>query len=284
MIDYIDRAQKLLKKLLESQCDLEDKRWQIVGDILQEGCLRNSDFRFIERYNRAILDFHLHGSLVFNGGNNGRDRRWKFCAILERGPDKSTIKGRMRENMPAVYRDDGRIKAAMFVDIRELTQLPKNLGCRIPSVVRLQALNECMCTIGNPLKHGLFSEQNVFWNGRTMTSGLLHQKRKLALTGNGVGQGLPVIPFDKFEKQVIECRPELVNHFTSKEGDVSRGFSSDAQCFFAVRISNDLVRLTSCVFGNALIDELTMVECPGKFPASGLNGEAFHEKENSKDG
>jgi len=279
--DHFDKANALLKELLENQCDLEDERWQAVGDILQEGCLRLSRFRFVERYNRSILDFHLHGSLVFDVGYGRRNRSWKFCAVLQRGSDKYATKCGMSKNVPAVYYGDGRVKATMLVDVREFTQHPKQLRSRIPSVIRLQTLDKCICFIGNPLEQLLLREQDVFWNGRTVSSGTGVQKRELAFPRNLFRHRFSIVPFDKLEKQVIERRPELIKHFASKERNVGRRLSNDAQCFFAIRISDNFVRLTSCVFGDASLDQLAMIECPRKFPTSGLNREAAHAKENS---
>jgi hypothetical protein len=77
-----------------------------------------------------------------------------------------------------------------------------------------------------------------------------------------------MVPLDQFEEEVIQRRPDLINNLARNYGDIGRGVMGDIQCVFAIRVRNDYTRLSVGVFGDALIQHVTMLHCPEDFESS----------------
>jgi hypothetical protein len=72
------------------------------------------------------------------------------------------------------------------------------------------------------------------------------------------------IKFDEIKSQVIQSRPELIKNFPGYDGKFGRR-SSSSEYFFAVRLRDDFVRISSGIRGNAAFDFLNMFRCPENF-------------------
>jgi len=264
-----DLPSKALQELLEHGCDLEDKRWQAINDILNEGCLRRAKLRFVERYDRNVLSFHLHGSIVRNAG---MPRLREFCAVIEKWRDNGApIPFGMEEGVFPIDSGNDGIQATMFVDVRQFAEQSKQIGSFMPSVIRLQTLDECKRHIGNPNSVG----EEVISPKRPASNGPNSSQRELAIV-DVPSRERRVISLDKIEEQVVKGGPELIDNLASIQRDLRRRLLRDLQCFFAIRLADNFIRLTACIFGNASLNGLTMFHCPEDFPGSGFNGGA-HE-------
>jgi len=97
------------------------------------------------------------------------------------------------------------------------------------------------------------------WNG----FGELELQRKFAVPLPVEGQD-GIACFDETERQVIECRPHLVQGFTNGDSHIVRG-ERNLHCSFALRLHDDFVRFTSGISGNAVFDFLDVFRCPEEF-------------------
>jgi hypothetical protein len=255
---------KLLKELTKGGADAEDPRWQLVYDILYRGGLERSKFRFVERYLNDIIVFHFHGTLV----NLGRmDRLIEFCATLEHGHDSGTTKSSFSTYcVPSRNAGNSGIQMSMLVDVREYAQHPEKFMPVVPSIVRLQPLNECKCLMGNTVWDDAFSEK-ASRDGRSSMgiSGGIQGQREHNPVSHLVGDGAIPVPLDKIEKNVVERRPELIDDFASEYGNLDRGLLGDLQCWCTLRLGDFSIRVSAAIFGNALFDRLILFHCPNDF-------------------
>ncbi len=100
---------------------------------------------FIEGYIEGEVEVHLHFLVRINGcGSVPR----KFCAVLQREGDRGQVKGNevkvfSTEAEPNKSRS-GHMSEAMFIISVKHMETPQRVCCNIPSVVRLQALDNCL--------------------------------------------------------------------------------------------------------------------------------------------
>ena len=265
--DPFDDAIALAKELLELDCDPEDVRWQVVYDLAKRGALRGSEFRLIERYIKMDVTFHLHFSLQYVGVVM---QRHNLCAVFEGNAQDHAGSAVTNGDLASMSADHCGRKVTMLVDVREYNQEPEKVMPRIASVVRLQTLDECIRTAGHPVKQTLFTEEYFLPNRRGVSGGLNTDDRELARPLDLSGKISAMRPFDKLEKQMIQCGSAMVDDFSSEHGDVDRGLFEDVQCRCSVRIGNDFNRFILSVFGNAVIENPTLLHCPDDFGPSGL--------------
>jgi hypothetical protein len=64
------------------------------------------------------------------------------------------------------------------------------------------------------------------------------------------------IQLDEIERQVIECRPELINSLTNQDSNSGRRVGGKVELLLSVRLFHDQVRVVSDVLGDALLDRL----------------------------
>lgn len=266
---YFTDGVQLLEKLTKEQADPKDERWEIVHDLLYRGGLERSKFRFMERYSNGVLVFHLHGVLV---DIHKMQRLVEFCATCEPWDEKRAGDSAWPCNdVPSMNCGNSGIQASMFVDVREEAQHPEKLMPAMRSIVRLQTLDECKRRFGNAIGNRALAKITP-GDGRDFRgiTGRIETKRELQSFGDLVGHGANPIPFDKIEKHMIERRPELVEDFASNHGEFNRRVLDGLQCWYAIRLSDYSVRLTAAVFGDAIFQGLTLLQCPEDFCLSGL--------------
>ena len=172
-----------------------------------------------------------------------------------------------------------RIEATMFVDIRELSKHPEEPMVKIPSIVRLQSLDECKRFVGNPRK--IFTE-HALWDGRTplerLRLGDICPQGELGRMDQFGGEASArTIPLDKIEEQVIQGGAALIENLSRDNGDVVGRLIGDAQCVVSIRLTDDFVRVCATVFGAARIEEFTVLHCPNDFEAGGSESIAHRE-------
>lgn len=255
---------RLYQELLEVRADVEDPRWEMVNNILYQGGLERSKLRFIERYLNNVLIVHFHGTLVYI---DGVKRLVDFCATLEHGLDDRTaqpVLGFYR--MPSGDGGDNRVQMSMLVDVREYAQHPEKLMPVVHSVIRLQSLNECECSIGYASRDNGFSERRSR-DGRSPVgiAGGIEAQGKHKFFSRAIGNWSAPIPLDKIEKDVVERRPELIDDFASEYGNFDRRLLGDLQFWCALRLGDYGVRISATVFGNGILDRLVLFHCSKDF-------------------
>jgi len=181
-----------------------------LQDVIDRECGRAlSERRFSERYKRNESSLHLHASRH----HLRRKERFQFCTSLSATNGEGFNTVLENGNFSTVSLRINHIQVSVLVDVRELSQKPKLIG-RIPTIIRLQTLDECKRLLGNTRK-GLPKvvewQRKVTRAGRISCSGDLSQEGKLA-TPNPVSGQLDCvrIKLDEIECQVIECRPDLI--------------------------------------------------------------------------
>jgi hypothetical protein len=262
-VSYADGV-KLAQELVEKRADAEDPRWHIVHDVLYRGALERSKLRFIERYLNNVLILHLHGNLLYI---DRMHRLIEFCAVCEHGSDYGTA------NSPFAVNDmlsgdcrNGRVQMSMLVDIRKYAQHPNEPMPIIPSVIWLQSLNDCKCFIRNAARDDLLAEVRS-GNGRDLcgVSRRIKTQGEFDYSGDIFGDGATPVPLDKIEKDVIKCRPEMVDDFASNHRYLDGRGLCDLQCRIAIRMDDFSIRLAASVSGNAVFESLVLTHCSNDF-------------------
>jgi hypothetical protein len=152
---------------------------------------------------------------------------------------------------------------------------PAELGRAIPSVVRLQTLDECERLFGN-LRKGLLKKvvtQRQGTGDRRIAGGWdFGQKRELAVFKPPWGQGdIAGIALDEIERQVIECRSELINNLPNQDGNIGGRLGGKAKFLCAVRLFGNQVRLTANVLIDGTLDSLDVYRSPLDFKPCGFD-------------
>src|SRR5262249_11781406 len=151
-------------------------------------------------------------------------------------------------------------------------QDPKQTIRFLPSVIRLQALDECKRAVGDPIPGG--ADEDIARNRRLVAGRRDARKWGLGWSlpiGRGKVSG-PLIPFDEFEKQVIERGSELVDKLSRDKRDLGRRRSQELYLLSALRLRDDFIRVTTGIVGDAHLDFFRMFKCPDDFPPRGVKG------------
>jgi hypothetical protein len=166
---------------------------------------------------------------------------------------------------------------SVFVDIRQRGE-PSQPDIGLESIVRLQSLDECKRFSGNTRKVlretfiGTWGESTSF--GESASEGELTPFLPIS------GEDCPIrIELDQIERQVIECRPDLIYDFASKDGDVGAGLPK-LYCAFLVRLRNDGTRLISGICEDGALDSADLFRSPDEFYFSGLDSRE-HSRDNN---
>lgn len=225
---------------------------------------------FIERYTRNDLALHLHGAIGLpepRVGTNG-----EFCAVIEIRSDEMSLSSSFREyGLLEVETQDGHIQVPMFVDVGECVEETEHEVRRlhIPSVIRLQSLDECKRSWGETRPR--LATKLVLGNMVSEPSGAASANRELDLVVGGDGS-FPVVHLDKIEKQVIQGGPNLIQQLSNENRNINGGLLFNYGCFFTVRLRDDFIRVVVGVFGDTRVDFCRVVPCPDEFS---LNDEAL---------
>jgi hypothetical protein len=246
-----EKALRLSKEILQDRDDVvNDGRWNMVDEALNLigfGATR-SEFGFSDRYKRDQLSFHLHwicAEPILGPGWNRR-RPWQFCAILQHGMNVSEIESGGGVDVAHIDSGGGDIQVSVLVDVREHQQTPEHLVEVIPSVVRLQLLQDC---------HYFFREPILDLSGETRW--LLGQWE--------VAGAVPVFPsrsaflLDEFEKDVIKGGSTVVQNLANQNRNFDRRLLGDVQFLYTLRLGQHFARVTLGVFPDGVIKSLAVV-------------------------
>jgi hypothetical protein len=160
------------------------------------------------------------------------------------------------------------MQVSVFVDVRELSEKPQ-MSSPLPSIVRLHALDECISRNGNAREISLktaIRQGKVVGDGRISLDANVEQEREFTAFVPSLRQSdLCGIELDKIERQVIEGRPDLIDHLSSQNCDTGRRLLQEIKFFCAIRLSGNTTRLTCGVIPNEESYRLDMYRCPDEF-------------------
>ncbi len=74
-----------------------------------------------------------------------------------------------------------------------------------------------------------------------------------------------MIALDEIESQIIERGPQLIDDLSRDNRDIWRRLPDDFQLIFAVRVREDVVRLTCNVWPDDVLEEVQVVPLPDGF-------------------
>jgi hypothetical protein len=265
----------LAKELPKLVANTKDEQWQAVHDLIYERCLRRSKFRFVDRYLNNVLVTHFHCMIQVNRSIGSMDGFVKFCAVLEHGPRNTTgeaLSGRNR--VPSIYESDSGLKISVLVDVREDQKHPEKIMEPLHAMVRLQSLDQCERTAGNPV--GKVEFVNWDWPESFITNRSFREQGELTLSQNFLRQWPYKVPPDEIEKHVIERRPELINNLARDYGDDGGRLLGDLQLCCAVRLNDLFVRTSASVFGDGILKHFLVIHSPDDL-CSGRFNPARHE-------
>ena len=261
----IDDLINSTKELLKVEKDIKDHERKIVNDFLEQCRLRRTDLRLVKRYLGNELRFHMHITLARRVQENAVN----LCAVIEHGLKKGVgVAHRVEEGHVSVNTGDGGIQAMVLVDVREFDQQPQGVMPVIPSIVRLQALDVCVGTVGNPIRNP--DVLSVYRKTPLRAIRNIREKRELAGAENILRQRPDQIPLDEFEEKVIQGRPEMIDHFACEDRQFKRRISEDAQLLCAIRITDDFERIVASIFGDAILEGIMMFDDPDDFGLGGF--------------
>lgn len=173
-------------------CDLEAGRW-------------------LEGYaeGRRALHAHLRVRTARSGVSGD------YCALFNRTPIDFNVRGAHGYREPkgnALRHQERQMGQPMLVNVRKLIENPEGVhgGEAIPSLVRLQVLNDCLRSFGNVL--------DSVWSGAAVEPIRMSEKdRELYSPYHGVGHGAPLVSFGQFIDEIVEASSEVVEAVPSYE-------------------------------------------------------------------
>lgn len=210
---------------------------------------------FLERYYRTEASMHVHCSVrIIPSGS----RYLKLCATIQHlnGPHAKAagIPNTFLFSCPG----SNDVQVSVFVDVRQLGKKVKRIADEGVFVVRLHTLDECVRLCGNVRKSAFelsLRHREGIGSFQLSERRNFRKKRKLAILGPVVRERSSVLAMlDEIERQVIQGRSQLINHLPDQDGNFSRRRDRDIQLLFALRLSDDFVRLTSGINGNAFLN------------------------------
>lgn len=219
--------------------------------------------RFIERYKRGEATCHLHA--FGKGGFN-------LCAVLfaNDGSGMVAVNNGIESHLSFPFCG---MQISMFVDIREYGESPQ-LGRTIPTVIRLQTLDECercLTDTGKRIDEVVVGQRKIVRNRRIPFSGYFSEQGELtAFLPPGWKLDTASVMLDEIERQVIQGRPHLVEGFSSEDGDIGIRRFGEMQLRLAVRLQGNSSRLCAEIFPNGIVDSINMFRCPDEFKFCGF--------------
>jgi len=228
--------------------------------------------RFVERYKRGEFAVRFHAENLDSGIGHGLN----FCALVESDlPSKkewaSSISNGVFISTNNVRYGD--VEVTVFVDIREFAEISKPQR-RVPSIVRLHALDECKCLFGNTGKcvvKEVVGEGQLQSDGRIAFSGSIKQQRELApLFPTRRELDAEAVQLDEIECQMVKRRSKLVDNLASDYRDIVVGSSGKVELSATLRLGNG-IRFGTLIVPQQDSDLIKMFRYPDDFELSGFN-------------
>ena len=248
---------RIIDELLECRDDESLHRVkQRLQEFFDREGRRTTKRSFIERYIGIESCLHLHCICQCPFINNAT---WQFCLVVQSVVNSEGATVCKFNPVSTSDTVESQVQMTVFVDVREFSQQPQMsrnvpLGRVIPSVVRLYRLDECKSRWGNARKN----PGEIFLTERSPLAGPdpCPEGELAVFEPFGVDLGDSRIQLDEIEYKVVKSRPDLINDLTGQNGDFGRRSLPNIEIFLAIRLRDDLIRLTSGVSGVGKFDRL----------------------------
>ena len=249
-----------------------DKRLNLLKDKFKQVINREpSGFSeitpLIERYRRSVVSFHIHGSFPHRARNKtGLIRsRANFCATIQSRKASTAQPTGVSNTLKLHDAGSNKIQVSVLVDVRKMAKKSESIIRGSHTVVRLQGLDDCKRAIGNPRK---FTGEVRLLRSTFRFSG--SQGKADVFLPFGVKRGNSRILLDEFESEIIQGGTHLINHLARQNGNLSRRRLRNVQFLFALRLSDDFVRLSSGVRGDYSLDGAKVFRCSDELDSGRL--------------
>jgi len=223
---------------------------------------------FIEGYIQGCASIHLHYR-VFPERAIRKEELRHFCAVVKGLGKASTEATFVNRISPDDCSSPSECKTSVFVDVRqcdEKAQVVVNSGDS-SAIVRLHSLDECVRIFGNPRKVAKYTVRE--WRRLSGPDGSPSRKHAVLIPLGGESDISPV-QLDEIESQVIQSRTKLIDDLSSDDRDFFMRLR-DFDCFFALRLDNDCISITSGIRGNGRFESIEVLRCPVEFDGCGTH-------------
>jgi hypothetical protein len=170
---------------------------------------------------------------------------------------------------------EGDVKVTVLVNVGEFADNAQGVHHVPTSVIGLNTLDECKRGFGN-VRH--LSMETVVPRG---IGWRVKPEREATSLVPSLGQGGScMIALDEIESQIIDSGPELIDDLSRNNRDVWRRLPEDLQLIFAIRVREDVVRLTCNVWPDDVLEELQVFRCSTDFEISGFESSKHEIRSN----
>lgn len=220
----------------------------------------------VDHYAMGDIEVHLHFSPLEGVGNK---QSGHYCAVLHRAVLHGFVPNTRVSAVDTDYGCQGDLKNCMdfavLIDVVQLSQRPEWLRSGVlPSVVRLQGLNDCLYFRGDRVEPFGLVGNGIVPNGEA--DSLWSGRRVSFIEDRGEPNGVVESP-SKILKTVTEKIGDVRQWWTADSGDIP--FTVDEPRPVRVWFRDGFV---GCYFGPSLDDFLyrfEMYTCPLEFSNSG---------------
>jgi hypothetical protein len=149
-----ERIRQLVKEWLKSgQRSLSEEIKNLLQNYDNPSILRK---HILERYKHGSLSVHVH---IFVDAI--RLVSQDYCAICHFSADDIDMQTKTLE-INCVSEDGGHVQSSVLIDVCEFRENPQGVQIaeRLPTMIRLQGIDECVRTCGNPQQSFAFSNMN----------------------------------------------------------------------------------------------------------------------------
>ena len=204
-------VRRLVKEWLKSgdNCVPHELKYALQGSVNPE-TFKLLSRRIVERYEKGALTVHFHvrpprleiGELRSHVERNSDSA--PYCAVAQFfASDKEAETSVSRNKIDIVSNDGDNVQAPVFIDVYESIQDSQRI---IPTVVRLQSLDECSRLWGNPIE--------AFGSELRVLDSTLRNGEGIASTGN-VG----VVCDHQLRDDVVQGRTDVPKEITGDCAD-----------------------------------------------------------------
>jgi hypothetical protein len=235
-----------------------------IDDVQPDSFKQIDDFSslcgpIVDGYINNRLSIHLHACAVLGTDDS---ITCEFCIRYAQISTAEldildTAEGR-KCCIDAMLRAHGKQESAMLIDILELLKQPKPVRyCCIPSVIRLQALDNCLNhrgDISDSAKSAAIEPIGRFKDGKHGLSRLFIRQRSLVRNGEVIDQMIQRTP------EIMEAVTDQLSNQTWRLVDSIK--PNDIISSFRIDFVRDNVRVSQLPTGNLIYKRLQVLICP----------------------
>jgi hypothetical protein len=274
-ISKADVIRQLSKKWLENR---DDVTLNELTHAIHDGVHFHVHNRgILERYQQSSLEIHFHFFRLFNEGSMNSDAC--ATAYFRRRLDSGKLApGRLVDNCKVSIGsvNGGKRKHPVLINIHELVNDPQGMvvGVRIPTVIRLQSLNDCLRIKRYPAE--------------SVSHELSLESFESEADGKLIGSGrLPVVSENQLIDDVVKGGTKVVQTFPDEDAKAQVGSGKvvseekDPTAYVRVSLGNNAAFIETR-FDESLY-RLKVLFSPDEFLSNTIERMIHDREENSKD-